>query len=162
MKIRKRDSGLIVDRRGQGGGGRLPVSLPVAAGGLGLPILLVIVVVSLLMGGGPFGSGSGGFGVDSPYGGFPAAPANEGSEPFVPENDTAARNSAPSGSAPASNQATLPPAIPSDRAYPPLFPVARSAWVTPPHKPHCARGRGALAPPVSRGRVCARATYRAR
>jgi predicted metalloprotease len=88
VKIRKRDSDLVVDNRGRGRGGGgglggLPINLPMAAGGLSLPIILIIVVVALVTGGG------GGLGIDSPYGGFPAAPAADNNgEVFVPQDDT--------------------------------------------------------------------------
>ncbi|MGE5597439.1 MAG: neutral zinc metallopeptidase [Hyphomicrobiales bacterium] len=91
MKIRRRDSGDVIDQRGAGratGLGGLPIPLALG-GGLSLPILILIIVAMLIFGGGGLfgGGGSSGFGVDSPFNQFPAAapaPDNSG-QPFEPE-----------------------------------------------------------------------------
>ena len=72
MKWRRGGSGQIEDRRGTGGGmlggGGLPIPIGKAGGGLGL---ILAVVVYLLIGGLPGGSG-GGFGIDPGTGGLGA------------------------------------------------------------------------------------------
>jgi predicted metalloprotease len=94
IKVPGRRSENMRDMRTQTGGaagglgGGIPFPIGKAGAGLGLPIIILMVVLAMCNGGVPGQGGGGGFGVDSPFNQFPAAPAAE-QDPNAPDPEAA-------------------------------------------------------------------------